>query len=383
MKTTVLVKKVDERHWRVPPVTAYTDENHLRTLLQDGPELLPGLDASRPVVLVHEFPVSTEGVDLVGVSPTGALTVVEVKLHYNQEMKRTIVGQLFAYAAGLWGMSYAEFDEAWQSRIHPFNMNNEEWERRKRPPLFDDMAAAVAEHGLSWDPEGFSTAVEANLKAGRYTLVFAVDEITSELERIVEYLSEHTAPEVNVIALEVGYLRDGDTEVLVPHTYGLEMAERKTSADRAPQPWDRAKFSARLRLTTGDWAVPIVESLLDWADAARLETWYGTGAVQGTLNIGMRDPSGRQRPFFTCISDRTIHFKFIQLESFPPFDEAGSRLDLLRRLNGIEGVSIKEVLSDASTYLHYEALRPDGSLRQFTDVLDWAVGLIRTEARHG
>ena len=182
-----------------------------------------------PVVLVHEFEVTYGFIDLVGVSPTGAVTVVECKLQGNPDMKRTIVGQLFAYAAGLWGMSYADFDEAWQAKTQPFNMSAETWERRKRGPLVDEMAAAVAEHGLTWDRDTFPAAVEANLAAGRYTLVFAVDDITPELRRIVEYLSEHTAPEVSVIALEIRYLRDGDTEVLVPQPYGQEMAQRKAT----------------------------------------------------------------------------------------------------------------------------------------------------------
>jgi|BarGraIncu01121A_1022015.scaffolds.fasta_scaffold04402_3 RecB family endonuclease NucS len=116
MKTTILVKTGNERGWRVPTVTAYRNEDELRMLLKDSPELLPGDDASRPVVLAHEFPVTFGSVDLVGVSPTGALTVVECKLRANSEIRRTIVGQLFAYAAAMWEMTYEEFDEAWQIR---------------------------------------------------------------------------------------------------------------------------------------------------------------------------------------------------------------------------------------------------------------------------
>jgi len=71
MKTTILVKTGNERGWRVPTVTAYRNEDELRMLLKDSPELLPGDDASRPVVLAHEFPVTFGSVDLVGVSPTG------------------------------------------------------------------------------------------------------------------------------------------------------------------------------------------------------------------------------------------------------------------------------------------------------------------------
>jgi RecB family endonuclease NucS len=80
MKTTISVKTGTDRRWRAPTVTAYKDEDELRMLLKDSPELPTGEDASRPVVLAHEFPVTFGSVDLVGVSPTGAITVVECKL---------------------------------------------------------------------------------------------------------------------------------------------------------------------------------------------------------------------------------------------------------------------------------------------------------------
>lgn len=88
----------------MPTITAYTDEAALQMMLRDAPELLPGGDDRRPVVVVAEFGVSVGAVDLVGVAPTGAITVVECKLRANPEIRRSIVGQLFAYASALWGM---------------------------------------------------------------------------------------------------------------------------------------------------------------------------------------------------------------------------------------------------------------------------------------
>ena len=87
----------------------------------------------------------------------------------NSEIRRTVVGQLFAYAAAMWEMTYEEFDEAWQ--------------RCGRPPLLDDVAAAVDEHGLSWDRDVFPASVAANLAAGRYTLVVAVDDNDLGIEK--------------------------------------------------------------------------------------------------------------------------------------------------------------------------------------------------------
>ena len=379
MQTTILVKSGEGAGWRAPTAQPYTNEDHLRTLLQGAPELLPGVAASRPVVLVHEFEVASGFIDLVGVSPTGAITVVECKLHGNPDMKRTIVGQLFAYAAGLWDLSYADFDRAWQAVKQPFNMDAETWERRKRPPLLEEMAAAVVEHELDWDRDAFPAAVEANLAAGRFTLVFAVDDITPELRRIVEYLSEHTAPEVNVIALEVGYLTDGDTEVLVPQPYGQEMAQRKVAtASGPPLAPDTTSFMAALRSTTGEWAEPLARELLVWADESALEVWYGAGTKFGTFYAGLPDASGTRRALFGCWTSGGIEIEFNQIMNLGPFETHEARLEVLRRLEEIEGRRVRpEKQADSWPTFNLEDLRRPGAMAQFTAVFSDVVRRIR------
>lgn len=55
-------------------------------------------------------------------------------------------------------------------------------------------------------------------------MIVAVDAITDELKKTVRYLNMHSTPGVEVLALELGYTRDGDVEVLVPSSYGEEVA---------------------------------------------------------------------------------------------------------------------------------------------------------------
>jgi len=334
-----------------------------------------------PVVLVHEFEVTYGFIDLVGVSPTGAVTVVECKLQGNPDMKRTIVGQLFAYAAGLWGMSYADFDEAWQAKTQPFNMSAETWERRKRGPLVDEMAAAVAEHGLTWDRDTFPAAVEANLAAGRYTLVFAVDDITPELRRIVEYLSEHTAPEVSVIALEIRYLRDGDTEVLVPQPYGQEMAQRKATvtSTRPHVAWDMDLFDAALRETKGETTLQLATNLREWALAPEiaLEVSFGRGTMFGTEGLGLVDPAGRLRALFSLWTNGGAEFELGNLKYFPAYAGHEARLDVLRALSRIEGRTRKDEQADGWPQFSTDVLLDPARLAALKALLADIVSRIR------
>ena len=148
--------------------------------------------------MADEFPVTVGSVDLVGVSATGSLTVIECKLRANPKIRRNVIGQLFAYGSALWGMSYEAFDERWRQRTGT--------------GLADQVAAAAEEQGLDFERESFVAAVADNLEDGRFTLLVAVDEITEELQRIIEYLSAHTVADVRVAALELGYVAEGDVE---------------------------------------------------------------------------------------------------------------------------------------------------------------------------
>lgn len=70
-----------------------------------------------------------------------------------------------------------------------------------------------------------------------FRLVFAVDEITEDLKRAVEYLNAHTVDGTEVIVLELGYSRVGDVESsspLVRRGGGAEQAgqQGQASVDR-------------------------------------------------------------------------------------------------------------------------------------------------------
>jgi hypothetical protein len=220
--------------WRAPGVTTYSDEEALELLLEQTPELLPGLDTG-PMAVVRQLYVPETGpVDLLIVGIDGALTIVECKLQSNPDIRRRVVGQVVAYAAGLWRLSFEELDSAFAARAGK--------------TLSTTLAAVVNEVGGDFDEVQFRHAVSANLAAGRFRLIIAVDAITEELKRIVEYLNDHTVRDVEMIAFEVGYAADGDVELLIPAVYGQEAVRRK-AAQASTQRWDEQAF----RQALSDW----------------------------------------------------------------------------------------------------------------------------------
>ncbi len=228
--------------WRPPAIGGYRfaaaaaaslGEQMLQKIVADSPELL-GLPL---VAVARELSVPDTGsLDLACVDGSGAITLVECKLRDNAEIRRTVIGQILAYAAGLWRLDYAEFERR-------FN-------RSAQVPLLEAARRTVGED--DWDDEAFRRAVAATLAAGRFDLVIAVDAITEELKRIVRYLNEHTISEMRVLAFELAYAKEGDLEILVPALYGQEMKPSPSGPV-----WDESKLFATLaeRCPQGETAV--------------------------------------------------------------------------------------------------------------------------------
>ena len=203
--------------WMPPTTTAYVDESQLKLLLKDIPGVLWDDTA-----VVDEFRIPGAGsVDLLGVGLDGTITLVECKLRKNPEIRREVIGQVLAYAGGLWRMTYDDFAARYATRAGQ--------------PLLDHLEASTRQRVV--DPDALRGTIQSRLATGTFRLIIAVDEITEELKFVVEWLNGHTAAGVEFLALEAEYAKDGDIEVLVPRLYGenvkksAPVLQKQTEAD--------------------------------------------------------------------------------------------------------------------------------------------------------
>ncbi len=274
-----MIRRSGEEKWRAPKVTSYTDEAALQALVAESPDLL---GSSESLAVITEMTVPGVGsVDLVAVGGSGRVTLVECKLRANPEMRRHVIGQVFAYAAGIWSVSYEEFDRLFTARAGR------------------SLTAAVANASgmdVDWDQDIFGRNVAANLGAGRFDLVIAVDSVTDELKQVVRYLNEHTVLEIRVLALELGFVADGDVQVLVPAVYGEESASRKTQGGRK---WDEASLFEALERVCPE-GTGLIRLLYAKAQAGGLEPVLG-GRFDA---VGDRLPRCRRYP---CAGVELLH----------------------------------------------------------------------------
>lgn len=215
----VLVRR-DGGDWSEPEVAAYENEAHLQQLIAGDPHRVPGVD--RDALAVVELPTAAGPIDVSIVGRDGSITVVECKLASSRERRRMVIGQVIDYAAAVWEDGPDAFVAAWHGRGGP------DLREELEPEALDRLRRNVAE--------------------ARIDLCLTVDRIDGEVRRLVEYLNRVTRDDVVVTALELAYARHGDVEILVPSTYGGEIAAAKVRrSERSTERWTWESFLAALR----------------------------------------------------------------------------------------------------------------------------------------
>lgn len=249
--------------WHEPESVAYTNEAALQQLLAESPGLLHGISPDQSMVAAELFISGTGYLDLAVVELDGSLTLVECKLHSNSEIRREIVGQILAYASALTAWSAQELEESWLTTTGR--------------DLVVDAAALATVREIEFDTKAFRQVIDRNLAEGRFRLILAVDQVTPELRRIVEFLNLRSADDLEVLCIEFGYISDGDVEILIPNTYGVEAVERKA---RKIARHTESDFRTALTARCPAPVAAGVEELLDHATAhdAFGHVYWGTGA---------------------------------------------------------------------------------------------------------
>lgn len=195
--------------------------------------------------------------DVVVVDAEGAITIVECKLAKNPELRRSVIGQVFEYAAALWKFDIGDFERSLAAS------------GTARTKTFMEPAR--------WKEADFRKAVSRNLAGGAFRLIIAVDEITERLKRTVVFINSLTSPEVEFLAMELPGAGEEGAQLPKPVFYGENSAE---IGPRLPtlKP-DRWTLMASIRAADGARAA--AEGLLDWAESKqpRLDVLYTQSAA--------------------------------------------------------------------------------------------------------
>lgn len=185
----------------------YQSEDWLKWLIAAHPEVLPveefGSEFAEPVSVAREMRANGGAIDILLVSRTGGLIVVETKLWENPEQRREVVGQVLDYVTHVRGRSRDELDAT--IRGAPKKDGVQYRSLQEAAEAFKKSAAKRGEDTSSVQAQFFN-GVETSLRDGRILLLVVGDAIRGSLEDIGRMLSE---PQRTTQAFQLGLVELG------------------------------------------------------------------------------------------------------------------------------------------------------------------------------
>jgi hypothetical protein len=173
-------------------------ERELQSILARHPQLLPVTHFDPlfgpPVCIGREVGTGGAGpLDLLYVSASGYLTLVETKLWKSSEARRQVVAQIIDYTRKIVRWDYSQLESAFHDYARRFGLP----EQRLASYIADQTSEDV-------DEMAFTDAVNRNLRLGRLLLLIVGDGIREGVEEMTAYLQVAPNLQFTLGLVEIG-----------------------------------------------------------------------------------------------------------------------------------------------------------------------------------
>jgi hypothetical protein len=317
----------------------YVDEKTFQLLLAENPSLLASaLGEERPdarwLLIDRELPIIPEEMlsgalrlDHLFIDQLGTPILLEVKRSSDGRSKREVVGQMLDYASA--------FAIDWSG-----DRLRERCEGRCGAGASDELDSFLATTEFS-EPSDLWDVVDARIKAGKFSLVFASDELAPSLVRIIDYLNAELRS-ATVLGVEVVRYADAASELVAyqPVVRGVSQKARRKS-DR-PERRTVDEFRAVLAASS---STEVCESVDEFIEAIVHRSWsvsIGRSSTNPRLFVSVKPPGVEATLWPVGINParKKVVLLLQYLKRRAPFDEAPMRADLLERFRTIAPSSV-------------------------------------------
>jgi hypothetical protein len=306
---TAYVIHNDGRTVPMSRVRCKNEDRELQLILERNPDLLPGdqidpEDPRRWLLIKREMPVPDPGtgtdrwsVDFLFADQDAVPTFVECKRCADTRARREIVGQMLEYAAnGHYYWTKETLRNFATQAAQASGTSIDDAIRRLAPT--EDLSA-----------DAYFDLIQQNLREGRLRIIFFLEDSSSELRSVVDFLNRQMERS-EVLLVEARQYSHGDSKIVVPTLFGYTEEARLVKRTITVKPsssrkhWDRALFLADAKNRLSSVEAAAVESLLDYCASLDCVVTWGTGLQRGSFNV--KDLSICQRSLLTCYSDGNL-----------------------------------------------------------------------------
>lgn len=362
-KMKILIRSHKFNEWRMVEPAANEQENELQVLLKEAPSLI-SIDEIRPeagqlVYAIREFNLPIGTIDLLAFTAEGEIAIIACKPSANPAVIRKVIGQLLEYGANLWEMTYDELDNAILEK-----------ERNHLTELVKNSA-----HFPDWDEQRFRATVASSLASGSFMLIIVVDEINDELDRIVQFMNACSSTDLEFAAHEIHRFQKENAEFLGQRFFGTARTASNSTINNQVRHWNEQTFFAELIRRNRETVRAIARRILSWA-GKDIQVWCGKGRATGSF-VPCIIHNERCNQLFAVYTYGSVEIYFQHLAVEPPFNREEKRIELLDKLNQIQGVDIQSSMIRRRPSIPIQIFSTNEKIEQFLAVFSWVVDEIR------
>lgn len=356
----------------------YILELQLQELLANYPALISGsqINSEKPrrwLLISREFGVPDEdqssnrwSLDHLFLYQDGVPTLVEVKRSTDTRIRREVVGQILDYAAN--AVSYWSIDVIKQKFEQQCNFEGKD---------ADEVLRNFLDEGM--EIEGFWETTKTNLKAGKIRMLIIADSIPKEVQRIIEFLNEQLRY-AEILGIEIKqFVGQNDVKTLVPRVIGKTTTAdtvKGTSRGKSSN-WTKEEFFEELENKRGAAEKEVALRIHNWLSPLMTRMWFGTGEKMGSL-VPILNHKGIDHQQFAIWTYGNVEIYFQWYKGKEPFSSEEKRLELLKKLNEIEGVNIPESKISARPSFPLAALLKESEYIKFVEAFEWYLKMVRS-----
>ena len=321
--------------------TEATNEEELRSLVKDNPDLLPieefGLNGS-VMVVGRETTLASGAVDLICVTANGDLLVVEFKTGPQNSDFRHSLAQLLHYGSDLWHMTYEVFESTVAVRY--FGHSNCNDPRVKGKTSLGEAVKSTWPELSEEEMSHFKDHLSRQLEGGGFNYVLVASSFTETVTRTLEYMNALGSTSdffgVELVPFSGPHLSAFESRTIVK-PYQQSGRSRSGTIDE----------SRLLEQVVDERYRESLKQLLDLCHGLGLKTSWGTvGAsirisipdTTDLLSIGWVFPPGQAG--WSGLRDVTLGVDIASASKSPSVKASiDSYMSALENLNGVEPVS--------------------------------------------
>jgi hypothetical protein len=353
------------------------NEERLQQYIYDNPESIPLYDIKEDIqllILAREFSTNSGPIDALGIDKYGDLYIVETKL-FNNPDKRKVIAQALDYGAALWKHANDFSDFTTTLNSHTKEKFGQTLVERIGTffSLSDD------------DVETVVDKMRRNLDDGVFHFVVLMDQLDDRLKDLILYVNQNS--QFDVYAVELEYYKHDTQEIIIPRLFGAEVKKDVGKARVKKQQWDWDSFSRDRLAEYGDDAVTAAAKIIEWLESNGVTVDWSSSQRGGfILCFNISNKKGFY-PFSVTGEGVLAWNAPHQGDKSPePFNDAGMRKEILKRMSAIKGAEIDVDNIDGYSGLKVPLglLSDQASFDVFTTTCIWIRSeLIQNNTVHG